>query len=239
MSRYLFFVVLLFAVITAQGQTCIPDQNITTPGFFPKIIEPAYVDSNYKQVLQIRVFPDTTVIIGGNPVVATIDSINVLDITGLPSGFYYTCNPTNCSFIPDSTGCSTLEGKATKGQAGIYPIAIEIEVFGKIFGTINTAQKDTLRQFSLTVKDLSSITELVSSKGLLYPNPSSDGHVMINKFVENSIIQIECFNQLGQSVEHSIVNGTISLASNPNGLYTIVVHMKNGETLNQKVLIQQ
>lgn len=239
MLRRIFPALLLFSVLGAQAQNCVPDQNVTQSGFYPKQAEVAYVDSNYKQVLQIRVFKDTTVIIGGNPVTATIDSINVLDIKGLPSGFYYTCYTTSCSFVPDSTGCATLEGKASAGQIGVYPLDIELEVFAKIFGTVNTSQKDTIRQFELVVDDMSGVGYITSKSRLVYPNPTHSGSLWFSSILENSVTEISCFNQTGQKVDYKLIKGKMSLSSNPNGLYTVVLTLDNGEVLTQKILLQQ
>lgn len=231
---------LLLATIWASAQNCVPDQNITQPGFYPKSIDTAYVDTDYKQVLQIRVFEDTTVVQGGNPVVVYIDSINVLDIQGLPSGFYYTCSRSNCSFIPDSTGCATLEGKASKSQAGPYPLGIIIEVFGKVFGTISTSQKDTLDDFIMYVDDPSSVNNpLHKNISFLYPNPSFNGNVMIRTMSDLRIEQIECFNHMGQAVPFKLVDGKISLESNPNGIYFVSVLLEDGRKLTDKIQLNQ
>ena len=85
-----------------------------------------------------------------------IDSIVVNGIEGMPTGFYYSCSNKNCTFIPDSTGCATMEGTASKGDIGEYPLEIQIKIYAKIFGTVSTTQDDTIRQFTMFVEDLSS-----------------------------------------------------------------------------------
>ena len=238
MLRSIAVVLVLGLTLAAQAQNCIPDQSITNPGFYPQFIEPVYVDSNYKQTLQIRVFKDTTVIIAGNPTVATIDSINVLDIKGMPTGFYYTCSRRNCSFIPDSTGCSTMEGKASKSQVGTYPLDIEIEVYGKIFGSINTSQKDTLRDFVMEVEDLSSTGKIRTQARIVYPNPSSDGVLSISQLFVNRIASVQCFNHLGQIIDFDSTDQKVDLRDQSPGLYNVVLRLTDGSTVRQKILIE-
>lgn len=168
---------------------------------------------------------------------ATIDSINVLDIKGLPANFYYTCSRKNCSFIPDSTGCSTMEGTATKGQAGDYPLSIEIEVFGKVFGTVSTSRLDTIDQFTMVVEDEASIGNIVSERGMLYPNPAINHMTLLSQNLVSEIEEVICYNQLGQPVDYQLVNGQLDFGENASGLYTVRILMKNGQHLSQKILI--
>ena len=221
------------------GQTCIADQNITDDGFHPKTIASAYVDSSYKQVLQVRTFKDTSVVLNGNPVLATIDSIVVMGIEGLPSGFYYTCGHKNCTFVPDSTGCATLEGIATKNDIGEHPLDIQIKIFAKIFGTVSTTQDDTIRQFSMYVDDLSNTTVIDMSTGFLYPNPTRNNTISISKPLFGEIESVTCINPVGQVVDYVIRNGKIELLNNAVGLHTISILTTSGQTISQRVLFTQ
>jgi len=225
-------------LISIQGlaQGCVPDQNITEAGFHPKSLSIANVGEAYKEVLQIRVFEDTSVIINGNPIVAIIDSINVVDIKGLPSSFYYTCSRKNCSFIPDSTGCSTLEGTAQASDVGDHLLEIEIEVFAKIFGTISTSQKDTVRQFTLVVDDPSSAGQLNKGQLKIYPNPSN-GSITISP-LKRRISKVTCFNSIGEIVDYQFVEGRLELEKTTPGFYTVKVDFDDGTSISDKLLIQ-
>ena len=231
----LFISTILFALV-GFGQNCVSDQNITDVGFHPKTIETAYVDSAYKQVLQVRIFKDTSVVLNGNPVLATIDSIMVTGIEGLPSGFYYTCANPNCTFIPDSTGCATLEGTADKSDVGEHALDIQITIFAKIFGTVSTTQKDTIRQFTMTVDDLNSVGQGKQQKLTLYPNPSNNQTVNVSQNLFNDIEKVTVTNSLGQIVNHHIANGRIKLDSPSTGIHTITVLTTSGQNITQRVV---
>ena len=236
LRQLLILVAVLMISLQGISQPCTPDQNITEAGFHPKSLPIANVGENYKQVLQIRVFEDTTVNINGNNVIATIDSINVVDIKGLPSSFYYTCSRKNCSFIPDSTGCSTLEGTPQNSDIGDHVLEIEIEVFAKIFGTVSTSQKDTVRQFTLVVDDPSSVTDLSSGQVRIYPNPSS-GSLTINP-LHSKVAQVTCYNSLGEVVDYQTIEGKIQLNKSTPGIYTVKVDFEDGSSITDRLLIK-
>lgn len=230
-------VILVMMPFLTMAQNCIADQSIKQSGFHPKTIEDALIDVSYKQVLQIRVFKDTVVVVAGNPTLATIDSIKVNDILGLPSGFYYTCSRKNCSYIPDSTGCATLFGNPVKSQIGYYPLGVAIEVFAKVFGGIATTQKDTIGQFTVVVTDGSSVEmQLNLPTNVCLPNPSTNGHFTFNKLYINQIETVKCYNAFGQLIEtHAQTSGfEISGAS---GLYYVAIQFKNGGQVTEKVRV--
>ena len=236
MRRIILFIILIQFGLMGFSQNCISDQNIKDVGFHPRTIETAHVDSVYKQVLQVRIFKDTSVILNGSPVLATIDSIVVTGITGFPAGFYYTCANKNCTFIPDSTGCATLEGTASKSDVGEYDLEIQITIYAKIFGTVSTTQKDTIRQFTMTVDDLSSAVKLAQPSLNLYPNPSNTGQVHLPQSLLPSIQSVVCTNALGQVVDYKIINGNIVVSNNEVGLYTISITTTSGKTFSERVL---
>ncbi|MFT4522488.1 MAG: hypothetical protein ACI8ZN_001438 [Bacteroidia bacterium] len=205
MLRNISFIGLLILsfVMNASAQNCTPDQSIKQPGFYPKTIENAVADVEYHQTLQIRVFKDTTIVIGGQTTVARIDSIKVNNIIGLPNGFYYLCNPKNCSYIPDSNGCATLNGNPTKADIGEYPLKIAITIHAKVFGTISSSQNDTLQQFTIIVTDEAGVPSYsLISTSVVYPNPSADGRFFYKSLNgEHSDLElVSCFNSVGLEV---------------------------------------
>ncbi len=81
-----FICISLFFTLGTNAQPCTPNQSYTIPGVYPDSIPHAYVDSAYLTVLNFRSPPKDTVI-GSLP--AVVDSIKVLNISGLPAGFTY------------------------------------------------------------------------------------------------------------------------------------------------------
>lgn len=129
--KALLVVLTLFISGQAFAQ-CVPDPSYTVPGIYPDSaagIPRAYVGVPYVTDIQFRVPTDT--IYQGLP--ATIDSINVINVTGLPSGFTYSCTPSGCSFPGGSNGCMQITS-ANPLTAGVYPIVVEMTVYGRVFG---------------------------------------------------------------------------------------------------------
>lgn len=83
---------------------------------------PATVGQPYSFTFTAVVPP--TVTVAGTT--ATLTSVTVTQITGLPPGMSYVCSPSNCVFPGNSTGCVLLTGTPT--QAGCYPIQVTASV---------------------------------------------------------------------------------------------------------------
>jgi large repetitive protein len=109
----LLFLTGLSAGVFAQSQhcslasgpgVCSPDQNLTTPGFFPNYDSlPCALDGvPYDTVIQFHVPPSAA---GYN-----VSSITIVNIVNIPCGLCWTSNSTNNSFGGNQTGCIRVEG---------------------------------------------------------------------------------------------------------------------------------
>lgn len=233
--RLLLFVATVLVVLTAQAQDCIPDQTITQSGFSPKQIDAAMVGEPYKQVLQIRVFSDTVINVGGNPTLALIDSIRVNDIIGLPTGFYYTCSRKNCSFIPDSTGCSVLFGNPTANQIGEYPLGIAIQVFAKVFN-LPSSQKDTLDQFTVVISDGSFVIRERTEDFAVYPNPSQNGSFHLDHALYQKVSKIDVTDLNGKHI--SVVQNDQDIQIDAvEGIFIARFTLTNGNIVTKRLLV--
>ncbi len=166
---------LVLGVSTRSMAQCTPDPGATTagPGIYPDAlsgIPHATVGIPYSTTFQILVPVDTTYL--GLP--AIIDSINVTGVTGFPSGFSYSCNPSNCSFPGGSNGCFVLEGSApTSGQIGSYPLVVNLMVYGRVLGVPQTLPSSN-DNYTLYIDQNVGITSLVPSGFFVsqnLPNP--------------------------------------------------------------------
>ena len=152
------------------GSGCDNGRPRHLPGFPIRHIPHATVGIPYSTTFQILVPVDTTYL--GLP--AIIDSINVTGVTGLPSGFSYSCNPSNCSFPGGSNGCFVLEGSApTSGQIGSYPLVVNLMVYGRVLGVPQTLPSSN-DNYTLYIDQNVGITSLVPSGFFVsqnLPNP--------------------------------------------------------------------
>lgn len=183
MKRFniLLSILCLFFLGTANAQVCTPDSTITETGFYPAILDTADFDVAYQQILQIRILKDTTIIIFGTQQKAYIDSIILTNIVGLPAGFTYKCYNTTCRYVPDTTGCAVLNGMAKASDAGVYPLKLAVNIFGRLASGFKAVQPDTIRNLTLVVgRTSATVVDFNITPFKIYPNPSNDGIVHLN-----------------------------------------------------------
>jgi hypothetical protein len=159
---------------TTKAQVCTPDQNLTTPGFLPATLPDGQVNSAYSVGITIKVFKDTEIVQSGQTVLATIDSMLLISILGLPPGLGYECLNSGCSFVPSTLSCVNIKGTPT--QSGLFPLKIPVKVYAKVFGAIPITQPDTLRNFAINVKGGTASMVDLNQNGLdlsIFPNPAT------------------------------------------------------------------
>lgn len=109
MRSWLLFFGCLAISITSLAQ-CIPDSSVTTSDIYgpsPEVGLPfGQIGMPYVAVISLNVPDDTT--FQGNTV--ALDSMVLADITGLPPGFTYECNPEPCVFYGNERGCIKISG---------------------------------------------------------------------------------------------------------------------------------
>lgn len=170
-------VILLSCTIQLAAQPCIPLTNFPgNQGILPASLPPAYLDTTYSAVMQLKAPADTNVVFNGLPVKFVIDSMRLIQAIGLPPGITFQCNPTNCMLLGGQTGCALLSGQATAG--GVYPIKLIIRTVGKVqlIFPIPQASVDTNEQYTIFVFQNTGVAKLIDSRVpfSVYPNPASE-----------------------------------------------------------------
>lgn len=177
MKKYLllFFTITFAVKLMAQ---CTPDPNLNHMGFSPENLPPAYTDAPYNQVLSFHAPTDSSIVFNGSLYDVTIDSVILLDIKGIPSGFEYLCL-NRCVIRGGETGCALLTGSADTTQIGNYPITTYVMTYFHLtlvptstFNRIDSSSSFTFRIYRTTgLKDL--INSSVKSDITVYPNPAN------------------------------------------------------------------
>ena len=121
--------ILLCLPMIGAGQ-CTPDPQYVGGGIYPDTItglSDAFVGQSYLQLMTIITPPDTLLLMNGLPLTATINNIDLTNVTGLPNGFTYTCIPSSCSFPGGTTKCADIYStiNPTIADIGLYPITFE------------------------------------------------------------------------------------------------------------------
>jgi hypothetical protein len=123
----------LFTAIVSLGAyaQCTPDVSITTTGVFPAILDTGNINQPYSQIIQYFITRDTSVTFQGQNINATIDSITITGVKGLPNGLSYSCHNANCAAPGGQAGCVNLSGTPT--ESGIFPLVVYIRIKARAF----------------------------------------------------------------------------------------------------------
>lgn len=144
----LYSLAILLLTNTAYSQCTIAP--IAIPGIYPDTttnLPPATAGTSYGTDIQARVFEDT--VVAGTTVIVTDITIN--NVAGLPSGFTYTCNPSNCVFPGGGNGCIWLSGNPTAAQVGTYNLTVNVTLHGVVGGFIPVSQASTVNGYRIVI----------------------------------------------------------------------------------------
>lgn len=130
---------------TAQ---CTPDPNATGL-VYPDTLQTACPNQFYDVTLTLNIPADTTILVGGFNVTATIDSVQLDSLLGLPSGLSFQCFPASCVFPGGSQGCVRVYGTPT--DTGEFDITIAGTIYAIAFGSAQTFSDILPAQQTLTV----------------------------------------------------------------------------------------
>lgn len=231
------FTLALSALIqAATAQICTPDTSLKVSGIIPAQNPAGFVGVPYESVLHFRLPKDTQVTFLGQQVTATIDSMEILKVEGLPAEFSFACGNTGCIYYPEVTGCAKLSGTPAPTSVGSNPLLIYLRVYGRV-GPIATFQDDTVRRYNLDISGGSNVDEVANEKPLLYPNPVKDFlHVNLPPRIavaELAVMDIYGKIMLLQSVKNAEY---IDLSHVPSGIYFISLLSKTEQTLKWKIM---
>lgn len=244
-SLLLFLLVSLFV-----GAQCTPNTTLNEPGYAPEELDTADIGVAYNMVINLRIPADTNVVIFGTPTQADIDSIKLVDILGMPSGFTYVCGVSNCAFTPGTTHCAALMGNPTAQQTGTYPIRLAVVAYahGDVFGTPTTfpPQPDTIDRFTLVVgSGVGVFVENTLGKPAvqLYPNPAKEAVSILLSGKAGETITYSMSDITGKEVlaaaatlatDNELV--TLQLSGFAKGIYLVKTTGNNGTAATRLVV---
>ena len=252
MKKTLLTLTLALAFIGAQAQ-CTPDSQYTAVGIYPDSVTgllPATVGIAYNQNITIIVPSDTIVDVFGSSVPVTIDSINLTNVTGLPSSFSYSCDPPSCSFPGGTTKCAELSSAApTSSEIGLHQIIFKTTTYVSgvpFIGT--TTQNDSIDYYYLQVSGVTSTINQFDNTTFelkeVYPNPVSNQAKIqfVSGTPEN--ITFKIYNLLGEEIESQLISSskgvnTINLntSSYAEGIYLYSINNGN-KVLTKRMIIK-
>ena len=123
----------LFATTYALswGQSCTPGVNFvdSTYGIWPDTTQnlpPADPNVAYSTDINFKVPSTVTAEIdpSGQFVGSVIQQFTIDAVQGLPPGFDFTCNISNCTYLGGANGCANLYG--TTDSVAVFPVTVDI-----------------------------------------------------------------------------------------------------------------
>ena len=88
------------------------------------------VNVPYEQLFTAVVPDSLSTVFNGAPIEAALLSVAVNDITGLPAGITYACEPPDCVFLQETVGCVLFSGTPT--EAGDFAPVVQTTVAANI-----------------------------------------------------------------------------------------------------------
>ncbi len=220
---------------------CNPDTNLKTTGIFPAELAQAIETKPYSQIIQFRMPKDTMVTEFGFPILATIDSIVVTKVNGLPANFTYQCNQINCKANGGETGCILLSGMPQSGQQGNYPLSVVFKVYARAL-TIKRTIEDSVTRYSLTVNAATTLNENeLATNCNIYPVPTQ-GMLNIDYPSTNEIVGIKLYDLKMQVVQAAAITSNTSnqtqlnISNLQSGCYYVFVQIGK-QTFREKIIL--
>jgi len=219
------------------AQNCTPDITIKEHGYYPSKLDTATENIQYSMTIQLYSKRDTTI----GTINATIDSIILDRITGLPNGLTYACNPPNCRYPSLKTGCINIFGTPATGSAGNYPLVIEVTVKATAGGSFKQNFPQKVEDFDIVVQDntVGLPAEIVQGLLSIYPNPSTHEINIVNpNFLQFDIQLVAMSGQVLINQKSSkTVNTALSTTNLPNGIYNLLIKTIDGQVYSTKIQV--
>jgi hypothetical protein len=221
------------AYFVAAAQSCTPGANFvdSTYGVWPDTTQNfPQADPNvfYSTDLNFKVPDSVTPAIdpSGAFVGSTIQQFTVSNVIGLPPGYNYACNVSNCTYLGGGNGCANIYG--TTDTVGVFPITIEVTatvLISLLPGLPPTpvTQAVTFDGYNIMVGTNGQIA-ICFGPFSVAPNPATD-QLTIGGYIPSSETVISIQDLTGKVIESKMASQaelTFDLSSLQNGNYLLV-----------------
>lgn len=246
MKKTLLTLTLAVVTIFASAQ-CTPDPQYVGGGIYPDTITgvaDAIVGQPYNQLMTIITPPDTVFL--GIP--ATIDNIDLTNVTGLPPNFTYECDPASCSFPGGTTKCANVYStiNPTIADIGLYPITFECIAYATVPIIGGTTLTFVSGGYAIEIVDnTTSVIQFNNQtfklKGI-FPNPATNQAKIQFISGKSDDIMFRIYNLMGKLVylqdirtNRGLNSIDVNISNFPDGIYMYSIN--NGETVLTKRMV--
>lgn len=252
------FMVALLAAFQMNAQSCtpdlmLPDSVVVDPLPYTEanptrgIQDTACANTPFETFFNFQI-PPTFTVLGTELPVANVTLATQGAVTNLPASMNYACNPPNCVFEANTTGCIVLYGTATPAEVGVHDLKINVVITAAGLPLPQQLPNPNIApgNYFLHVKPEGSanctvvgVEDEAAAAGFkvsVQPNPMGDyGHLSIEA-PATAAYTFRLFNAMGQLAQQSrfeLVQGNNVLpfdaAGLPAGVY--VFQLTDGELM--------
>ena len=186
MKKLLLSIFTFFSIMAVQAQTCTPDTSLSKFGIFPPgatnwdsvaVMPNATVGVLYDQVAQMLAPSDTVIDTLGAQIQATIDSIWLVEFSGLPASMTASCNTPDCFMKGGDHACIRFMGTPAASEVGNHIVAVK--AFRYVTTPIGSLADTITFLMSVDVQATQSVEENILARTVkVSPNPiNSVGYV--------------------------------------------------------------
>jgi len=234
MKKLILSSLLTIVYFASYAQSCTPGANFvdSTYGVWPDTTQNfPQADPNvfYSTDLNFKVPDSVTPAIdpSGAFVGSTIQQFTVSNVIGLPPGFDYACNVSNCTYLGGGNGCANIYG--TTDTIGVFPISIEVTATVLIVllpGLPPTPVTQTVSfdGYQILVGTNGKIEAVLAPLSIV-PNPAT-AQIAVSGYLPSSETTISIQDLSGKVLENKAANQldtTFNIADLKSGTYMIVV----------------
>lgn len=140
-----------------------------------------------------------------------IDSVALVQVTGLPPGITVQCTSHTgapCTFITGQVGCGLIEGVPT--ETGTFPLVIQVNAYASLFGMAQ-AVPYSFPGYSITItENTTGVAELAPVKlsGVkTIPNPFAERTAIEFDLSKAAPVKVKVFNLVGAEMWRRNVQG--------------------------------
>ena len=233
MKKILLTLTLALAFVGAQAQ-CTPDPQFTIAGIYPDSatgLPNAMVGQSYNEVITIIAPLDTSGLYNGVTIPATVITIELTNVTGLPASFSYDCEGGDCTFSGGATSCAVLSSPSpTSTEIGLHQIVMYTTTKLDIGIGFPYTQLDSIDYYYINVTNATSVINRFNDFTFelkdVFPNPVNNNAKI--QFISGSSADVvfTVFNYLGEKIEEKNIAATrgvndIEIYANDyvNGMY--------------------
>lgn len=218
---------------------CTPKANMPKGAILPDSLKVGYVNVPYSEVIYYRAPLDTNAITQFGVFPVRIDSMEIIKVEGLPTGFTYQCNTGNCRFKGGNSGCLTLTGSL--GNTGNFPIKVYLKTYATVkttFADIPQTQEDVNEKYTLTINGAVGLNTVDLKRVVsVYPNPAKDYLFIDNQSGSNCYVELS--DVMGKRMNRWTFGSQLAIETNQYlpGVYFLQINIGE-ERLNQKIIIE-